>query len=77
MAALLEELVAAEGRWSATQTRPEIADAGEVVTKRVQTSLDVIRETQERLRAWRGQVVTLDDRVVERREKVAVRARSA
>ena len=71
VAALLEELVAAEGRWSATQTRPEIADAGEVVTKRVQTSLDVIRETQERLRAWRAQVVTLDDRVVERRGKVA------
>jgi hypothetical protein len=33
VATLLEELVTAKGRWSATQTRPETADAGEVVTK--------------------------------------------
>lgn len=71
VAALLDQLAAAEARWSETQRRPETADAGEVVENRVQASLDLIRETGERLRAWRIRLGALGDRVVEQRGKVA------
>ncbi|MGH8507570.1 MAG: mechanosensitive ion channel family protein [Gammaproteobacteria bacterium] len=71
VAALLDQLAAAEARWSETQRRPETADAGEVVENRVQASLDLIRETGERLRVWRIRLGALGDRVVEQRGKVA------
>jgi potassium efflux system protein len=71
VAALLERLAGAEARWSTTLARPETAEAGEVVERRVRSTLDAVGQTSASLRAWRGRVLAVDERVVERRKTVA------
>jgi small-conductance mechanosensitive channel len=62
--ASLEELARAEQRWSETGRRPETAEAGESVQRRVQLSLEALAAAAADVRAWRSRVLELSDRVV-------------
>ncbi len=69
--AILDEIAQARRLWLETRDHAEIAAAGDVVVRRVQASLDALDEVATDLRAWRASVLTLDDRIVDRRAKVA------
>jgi len=65
-AAALDRLHEAELLWSATLARPETAEAGEAVTRRVGAALERVTQSIPPLRQWRNRVLALADRVIER-----------
>lgn len=67
---VLDEIAQAERRWSETSHRPETPAAGEVIERRVQTSLEALAETGARLRTWRTRVLAASDRLVARNAAV-------
>jgi len=67
----LEQLARAEALWSETLRRPEMAEAGEVVERRIRAALAGIAETSALLRDWRDRVLAVEDRVVGRRTTLA------
>ena len=62
----LEELAPARRVWSETRGRPETAAAGEVVARRVESSVQALDEAEARLRAWQARLLALSDRLVNR-----------
>jgi potassium efflux system protein len=70
VAALLERLASAEARWSTTLTRPETAEAGEVVERRARSALDAVVQTSASLRALRSRTLAVEDRMAEHRKSV-------
>ncbi|HXC51728.1 MAG TPA: mechanosensitive ion channel domain-containing protein [Candidatus Limnocylindrales bacterium] len=61
----LAELDQAARRWSATRERPETAQAGEAVVRRVASSLDLLKRNSEKLKSWRIRILALADRLVD------------
>ncbi len=66
VADVLDEIAQAERVWSETRNRPETAAAGEVVERRVQSSLDALAEARARLQARRTRVLATSDLLVDR-----------
>ena len=66
VAEVLDELAQARRVWSETRGRPETAAAGEVVARRVESTVQALDETVARLRAWQARVLVLSDRLVDR-----------
>jgi small-conductance mechanosensitive channel len=66
MAEVDDELAQARRIWSETRDRPETAAAGDVVERRVESSLAALDEAAASLRAWRTRVLAVSDRVVDR-----------
>src|SRR6185295_1172137 len=61
-----DELARAQRVWSETRGRPETAAAGDVVVRRVESSLAALDEAVASLRAWRPRVLAVSDRLVSR-----------
>src|SRR5262249_15236002 len=61
-AAVLEELAKARRIWSETRGRPETAAAGDVVARRVESSIQALDEAVARERAWESHVLAVRDR---------------
>jgi len=70
-AASLDSLLQAEALWSATLARPETAEAGEAVSRRVRAALELVTQAIPPLRQWRNRVLALADRVIERNAALA------
>mgnify|MGYP001396179037 CR=1 FL=1 len=66
VAEVLDELAQAQRIWSETRGRPETAAAGDVVARRVESSLAALEGATVRLRAWQMRVLTVSDRLVDR-----------
>ena len=54
VADLLDVVTGGERSWSETRARPETAAAGDVVVRRVESSIQALNEAAARLRAWLG-----------------------
>lgn len=67
---ILDEIAVGERRWSETRGRPETAAAGDVVVRRVQSSIDALKQAAASLRDWRARVLAASDRVIRRRAAV-------
>jgi potassium efflux system protein len=63
---VLDELAQTHRLWSETRDAPETAAAGDVVARRVESSLQAVDEASVRLRAWQARVLAVSDRLVER-----------
>lgn len=72
VAAALDEIEQKERLWSETRGRPETVAAGEVVERRVQSTLDVLRDAKTDALKWQARVLALSDHLVDR--SVAVNA---
>ena len=72
VAQTLDEIAGAERVWSETRARPETVAAGEVVLRRIETSLAALEEAAARQKAWRDRVLAASDRVLDRRNAVEV-----
>jgi small-conductance mechanosensitive channel len=66
VAGSLDVLAQAERTWMATREHPEAIAAGEVVLRRVDSSLAAVRTTAERLRVWRERVLAASDHILDR-----------
>jgi small-conductance mechanosensitive channel len=66
VAEVLDKVAQAERVWSETRGRPETVAAGDVVTRRVESSLAALDEAGKRLRAWQARVLAVSDRLVDR-----------
>ena len=62
----LDRLAQASRVWSETRTRSETAATGDVVVRRVESSLQALDEAVARLRAWEARVLAVSDRLVDR-----------
>jgi hypothetical protein len=61
-----DEIARAERLWSETLPRPETREAGETVERRIRSSLEALRAASTDLRAWRGRLLDLSDRLLDR-----------
>jgi potassium efflux system protein len=59
-------LARAQRVWSETRARPETAAAGDVVARRVASSLAALDEAAASLRPWRARVLAVSDHLVDR-----------
>jgi len=66
VAEVLDELARAERAWSETRGRPETVAAGDVVARRVASSLAALDEAGKRMRAWQARVLAVSDPLVDR-----------
>jgi small-conductance mechanosensitive channel len=66
VADVLDLIARGERVWSDTRGRPETAAAGEVVVRRVASSIEALSQAAVNLRAWRARVLAASDRVIER-----------
>jgi len=66
VAEVLAELARTERVWSQTRGRPETVAAGDVVARRVESSLAALDEAGKRMRAWQARLLAVRDRVVDR-----------
>jgi small-conductance mechanosensitive channel len=66
VAEILNELAQARRVWSETRGRPETAAAGDVVARRVESSVQALDETVARVRDWQARVLAVSDRLVDR-----------
>jgi potassium-dependent mechanosensitive channel len=71
VAEALDAIGRSERNWSETGNRPETAAAGEVVVRRVGSSIAALREADASLRTWRARVLATTDRVIDRADAVA------
>jgi len=63
---ILDELAQARRVWSETNSRRETAAAGDVVARRVESSVQALDEAVARVRAWQARVLVGSDRLVDR-----------
>lgn len=66
----LDELAQAQRVWSETRGRPETAAAGDVVVRRVESSVQALDEAVARLRTSQAHVLAVSDRLVDRSTSV-------
>jgi small-conductance mechanosensitive channel len=66
VADVLDLIAQNERVWAETRGRSETAAAGNVVVRRVDISLDKLKEASAELRTWRARVLGAGDRVIER-----------
>lgn len=66
VAEVLDEFTQAQRVWSETRGRPETAAAGDVVVRRVESSVQALDEAVVRLRALQARVLAASDRLVDR-----------
>ena len=66
VAEVLDRLAQVRRVWSETQGRPETAAAGDVVARRVESSLQALDDTVARLRILQARVLAVSDRLVDR-----------
>jgi small-conductance mechanosensitive channel len=64
VAEILDRITVGERIWSETATRPETAAAGDVVARRVASSIEALQAAETSLRAWRTRVLAVSDRVI-------------
>lgn len=67
VAQTLDALARAEQVWLESRARPETTAAGDVVRRRVETSLATVREAVAHQEAWRARVLAASDRVLSER----------
>ena len=65
VAGVLDELAQAQRIWSETRGRSETAAAGDVVVRRVESSVQALDEAVALLRAWQARVLAVSDRLVD------------
>lgn len=70
VAGVLEVAELARARWQRTLERPETAQAGEVVQRRVRSSLEEVVRFEDELKTWRTRVLSLSDRLLDRSASV-------
>ncbi len=70
VADVLLEAEAARARWSRTLARPETAEAGATMVRRVESSLAQVESLKTELTAWRVRVLALTDRLLDRTNAV-------
>ena len=68
---VLDEIAQAQRRWAATRDRPETAQAGAVVVRRVDSSLVLLAESAAEFMAWRTRVLALSDQLLERSRAIS------
>jgi small-conductance mechanosensitive channel len=66
VAGILDDLAEARRVWSETRGRPETVAAGDVVTRRVESSLQAIDQAVAQLRTWQARVIAVSDQLVDR-----------
>jgi small-conductance mechanosensitive channel len=66
VAAILDEVARAERIWSETRNRPETLAAGDVVIRRIESSIEALHGATERLRTWQSRILAVTDRVITR-----------
>lgn len=66
VAEVREQVQAARARWARTLEHPETAQAGDVVLRRVRSSLEEIERFDDELTTWRSRLLALNDRLLDR-----------
>src|SRR6185369_12987120 len=66
VADVLDVVDHSERLWSETRARPEIAAAGDVVVRRIESAQAGLGTAGTRLRVWRLRIIDVSDRVIER-----------
>jgi len=66
VAGALDGLSRSQRAWSATRVRPETTAAGDVVVRRVESSIAALDAAAADLRAWRARVLAANDHLVDR-----------
>src|SRR5262245_31891694 len=66
VAKTLDLVARGQHTWSQTRARPETVAAGEVVVRRVDSSLEALNQAATSLHAWRARVLAASDEVIER-----------
>jgi potassium-dependent mechanosensitive channel len=66
VAEVLDMIARGERIWSETRGRPETAAAGDVVRRRVESSIEALKKAAASLHTWRARVLATNDRVIDR-----------
>ena len=72
MAGIVDLIARGQRTWSQTRERPETTAAGDVVVRRVESSIEALNQAAVSLRAWRERVLAASDRVIDRAAAVDV-----
>jgi potassium-dependent mechanosensitive channel len=66
VAQVMDEIAHGQRIWSQTRRRPETVAAGEVVLRRVESSIEALNAAAAKLHAWRERVLAISDRGIDR-----------
>jgi small-conductance mechanosensitive channel len=66
VAEILDRVEHGKRIWMATRDRAEAAAAGDIVMRRIETSIEALEKAATRLRAWQTRVLDISDRVINR-----------